>query len=116
MTDLHDGYEKRLDALIDDFNRKTYLLAEEYSDQVIGPFCRKHKLCFVSGMGEFSFFRKTGKKTGEPIMVWELQDPRHYGLRFCQTAIDEMLRIYEVLHKEIGDIQIFGYFCPDQNR
>lgn len=113
--DHHAGCQERINVIIEDFEQKLSALAEEYSDRVIGPFCRKHKLSFSSGNGAFAFFRKTGKNTEEPIMDWELRDPKNYGLRFSQETINEILKIYEVLQTRLDTNQEFGFLCPSQN-
>jgi hypothetical protein len=86
-------------------------LGEEYSEKVIIPFCRKHNLGFISGMGHIVFYRNGGK--GDPIMEWELKDPKWYKLRHSAKTLQELELLMKTLDEPLDTPvdHLLGFYC-----
>ena len=71
------------------------LLADRYREQVLLPFCRKHRLTYVSGNGCSNFYDGHSK----PVYDWE------------NPALLEVTRDLNV--SVLGAIDVFGFYVPD---
>lgn len=83
-------------------------VADAYRVQVLIPFCRKHELTFVSGMGSYCFHQihiPEDDYNTYPGQVGDVQDAERKGLK--------MRQIFAVLDYEITRAQYVGYLVAD---
>lgn len=60
LTKLNEEYDRRLQEIADEFREATLL-----------PFCRRHRLTFLSGNGSWSFYRLDNSPGGHGETVDE---------------------------------------------
>lgn len=103
-----DYYSKTLENLQEEYQVKVQRLAAEYREFVLLPLCKKHKLCFVSGMGTF-FFHSAADGDAFDGQSWSVRD--------MGDAIQERKRYLipylEMLDQEVEQGQYFGYYIDD---
>lgn len=83
-------------------------IADAYRVQVLIPFCRKHELTFVSGMGSFCFHQihiPEDDYSSYPGQVGDVEDAERKGYK--------MRGIFEVLNHEIACTQYLGFLVTD---
>lgn len=97
--------------LTDEYCKRISDLGEEFSEKVLIPFCKRRKIGFSYAMGPHGFYRNKGK--GEPIMERELEDPKHYKLRYAQETIDGLKILIKTLDTslETPADHLLGYYC-----
>lgn len=82
------NYAAELQLLHHDFIADIEALAERARQEVVIPFCDKHKLWFVSGMGVYSFDKIIGKK-GNPDGVTSLDWDQYLDEGFAASDSDD---------------------------
>ena len=100
-------YAKKLKGLVSEFEEKVEALAEEYRQTVLIPLCKKHSLCFLSGMGTFYFY--PAKDFGKFGSDWNASN-------FDDCVIEEKMFLapyLETLNEEVTHGQYFGYYVED---
>lgn len=72
-------------------------LADEYRETVLLPFCRKHRLTFIAGMGRTVFYTEDGRSFGDA------EEAAYEGYA--------AKRIFAVLDQEaVGQNDCFGFY------
>lgn len=90
--------EKLIDSLDDKYGRGLAIIGERIRQERILPFCKKHGLTFVSGMGSYGFTDRNGKTY------------IHEDIEYCSAAIAAEL---EMLAKEIITGHRIGLYVDD---
>ncbi len=62
--------EKRLEDLQEVFTKQVEAVADEFRERHLIPFCRRHRLTFLSGNGSWGFYRISN---GDVVPDWELK-------------------------------------------
>jgi hypothetical protein len=97
--------KKDLKELVNRFNDDVNGLAECWRVDVLRPFCRKHRLTFVSGMGSYAFFG-VGEKN-KHVQIHDDVDAERYGMK-------SIIPILRMLETEVsGSDDIFGFRVSD---
>lgn len=101
-------YNQILDSLQEEYQRKIQELAAEYRESVLLPLCKKRKLCFISGMGEFYFYPASddGTRFGSSWTAGDVDD----AILECKRYLIPFL---EVLNQEVERDQYFGFYVDD---
>lgn len=92
-------YQKRLEELQKTFEKKVQILADKVRKEVLIPHCKKHGLCFYSGMGRF-FFDKDGA-TITPDYAPKL------------VAKFELSQLFQLLELEVKRNVLLGEYISD---
>lgn len=73
-------------------------VADHYREKVLVPFCRKHQLTFLAGMGRTVFYTKAERSFGSAAEA-------------ISEGYPEARRIFEVLDQAaLGRNDCFGYY------
>lgn len=99
-TKNYSVYTAELGAILAEQDRAVTALADRVRSDVVVPFCRKHRLGFIQGMGTFYFYRG------------EITFGESYNLPNGTLGRD-MKRIYDLLRSEIDRVQELGYYVQD---
>jgi hypothetical protein len=91
-----------------EYERKIEQLATEYRRDVLLLLCKKHQICFWSGMGDFYFCPMNDDRTRSGA-TWAVGDEVQAGIERKRYLIP----VLEVLNQEIEHGQYFGYFVQD---
>lgn len=67
--------QRKLDKAQNAYEREVFKIAAEMRARYVVPFCQKHNLHFVTGMGTWIFFSK-GRKRFCVSDVWDLDTKR----------------------------------------
>lgn len=97
--------KKDLIELVDRFNDDVNSLAECWRMDVLRPFCRKHRLMFVSGMGTYAFFGVDEKNKHVQI------DGEEDAIRYKMKSLIPILRMLET--EVSGSDDVFGFHVSD---
>lgn len=86
--------ETSVESVLDHTREKLEEIAETWRAQTLLPFCRRHRLTFISGMGRTVFYRDE-----EPVDSYDMP---------------ALKRLEEVLNLEgIGPNDCLGYYIRD---
>ena len=89
-----DFVEKRVEAALEEARQKIQRLADEFRERRLLPFCRRHRLTFVAGMGRTVFYRR-----GRPVDSTDL------------AALASMEEIMDI--DAVGRNDAFGFYIAD---
>ena len=53
----HEALEKKVEAILESARIQLETLAAEYRESTLLPFCRRHQLTYIAGMGMTAFYR-----------------------------------------------------------
>lgn len=73
---MHSKLEKQINALEEEFNARAQAIADGFRERSLIPFCRRHRLTFLSGNGSWGFYRIARNQReghGDPVHDWELK-------------------------------------------
>lgn len=89
-----DFVEKRVEAALEEAREKIQRLADEFRERRLLPFCRRHRLTFIAGMGSTVFYRD-----GRPVYSTDLR---------VLAPMEEVLDI-----EAVGRNDVFGFYIAD---
>lgn len=106
MATEYDVYAERLETAQLSFDEDVMILAYDIREEIILPFCRKYRLTFLAGRGEYFFVRKVGgrKECFSDVSDLDRHKPKHRILR------DALIPIFELLAKEVVPNDPIGYY------
>ena len=97
--------QRKLDELRDEMARDVDALAEKVRAELVIPFCDKHSLKFVAGMGTWLFFTADGdqfgsgydwteSRAGKIRMSKTLRDALSADVYYCQNDLGSLIPDY----------------------
>lgn len=105
-----NSYINRLTRIEDRFWEDCRLLGKEVRNDIIIPICKKHDLEFLSGNGDFFFFRGNTNLS-------QACDFAHYSDDISKREMRELekllIPILNTLNTEVTRAQYLGYFVNE---
>jgi hypothetical protein len=95
------SYPEKIEAIVNTMERSLQDLGVKYRKEVIIPLCKKYKLDFFSGNGEFFFVPLYGTDVGTSLYSW---DDELLG------AHPHLVPVFQILKIDIDYINYFGNY------